>query len=111
MIKNELIPWYNKRIHDSNILSNREFSWCLWVISLCLSSLDIHELIHKTWGQDKSSQRQECYERENGVGMQRSCQIFSKLSMHTTLILKLEEYMFKEVNELKRNHIYTCMSP
>ena len=43
---------------------------------------------------------------KKGVGMPRSCQNFSRLIMHTTLILMLEEYMFKELNYLKWNHIY-----
>ena len=38
---------------------------------------------------------------KKGVGMQRSCQIFHKLFMHTKLVLMLEEYMFKELNDLK----------
>ena len=48
----------------------------------------------------------DCYGWEKGVGMQRSCQIFPKLFMHTPLILMLKEYMFKELNELKKSHIY-----
>ena len=54
--------------------------------------------------------KQESYEWEKGVGMQRSCQIFPKLFMHTPLILMLKEYMFKELNDLKGNLISTCMS-
>ena len=38
---------------------------------------------------------------EKGVDMQRSCQIFPKLINHNTLILMLEEYMFRELNDLK----------
>ena len=69
-------------------------------------NLDVYDSFNYARGQDKSSQKKECYKWEKGVGMQRSCQIFYKLFMHTTLILMLEKYMFKELNDLKWNHIY-----